>query len=258
MNYEQVLIILSHEVNNSARRTEELGMTKKPHSTGRPALFLKQYYATISDLTATRNDNGTYPIVQCFADSKGAVNVTPKIFNEVWLPKIHQVIGRFAVIPAPQQDEYSKAALSDNKLDAWVHRLDELDPFAELGITGNSVKALLAHLPAGMRTAAERTMKLTVIDLMDAVNSVYTRAPKNDADATWQQREAKVQGAEQAKSAAETKGMKFADEGKKRKSSTKDKQQSLKSVRRNTASAREDQRITVEIDSDDEGPGVPI
>jgi hypothetical protein len=176
MNYEHVLIILSHEVNNSARRTEELGMTKKPHSNGRPALFLKQYYATISDLTAT--------IVQCFADSKGAVNVTPKIFNEVWLPKIHQVIGRFAVIPAPQQDEYSKAALSDNKLDAWAHRLDELDPFAELGITGNSVKALLAHLPAGMRTAAERTMKLAVIDLMDAVNSVYTRAPKNDADAT--------------------------------------------------------------------------
>jgi hypothetical protein len=52
--------------------------------------------------------------------------------------------------------------------------------------------------------------------------------------------------------------MENADEGKKRKSITKDKQQSLKSVRRNTATAREDRRITVEIDSDDEGPGVPI
>jgi hypothetical protein len=255
MNYDQVVTILSHEVNNCARRTEELGMTKKPHSTGRPALFLRQYYATISDLTAGKNDNGTYPIVPCFENAKGNVNVTSKIFAEVWLPKIHEVVGKFAVIPGPKQDEYSKAALSDNKLDAWVHRLDVLDPFAELGITGNSVQAQLAPLPPSMRTAAERTMKLSVIDLMDSVNSVYTRPPKNAADATYQQREANVQGEEQAKGVAEAAGMKNADQGKKRKPSTKDKQEGLKNVRRNTASAREDQRITVDINSDDEGPG---
>jgi hypothetical protein len=47
-----------------------------------------------------------------------------------------------------------------------------------------------------------------------------------------------------------------AKEGKKRKNSTADKQQNLKNVRKATASAREDQRITVELqDSDDEvGP----
>jgi hypothetical protein len=196
MDYEQAVAIMTYEINNASRRCEELGMTKKPRSNGRPALFQKQYWGTVTDLTGIQKENGTYPLVPCFTNGKGEANVTSKIFTEVWLPKIHHVVSMFECIPEPEleDDQDSRVNLSDNKLDAWVYRLDALDPFVELGITARSVKALLAKANAYALPAAEKMLKLTVIDLMFSVHCVHSRAAKNEADETFEQTAAREQG----------------------------------------------------------------
>ncbi|KAJ1434067.1 hypothetical protein B484DRAFT_394224 [Ochromonadaceae sp. CCMP2298] len=233
MEYDQAVAILAYEVSMSSRRCQSLGMTMKIGATGRPALFRKQCYSTVSDYTQEADEDGSYPIVECFAGPKGSIKVTTKIYSEVWLPKIHDVIAEFE---APARDEYADAEVSDKKLEAWAYKLDVLDPLQALGITAISVKALLLSTPSKGYKAAERTMKLTLIDLLHSVHCVYARPAKNDADTTWRQRDIT---------------------GKKRKLSTQDKQANLTTVRKMTSEAREGQRV-IDLDSEDKGPGVVI